>query len=137
MPIKKSDSLSNFANGIFNCFLQEMVSPSTFKTFDYFGHLQPAACQQVAQACQFHYVAASLLRSGLIVATCHLHNKPVEIINFQQVCRQLVTSLLTNCDRLVVKSCRKPCERILISACCNKLLQDVNRLVRTCAFLAM
>ena len=42
---------------------------------------------------------------------------------------QLGTSLLTTCNRLVITSCRKPCEHILISACCNKLLQDVNRLV--------
>ena len=40
---------------------------------------------------------------------------------------QLATSLLTN---------SKPCECILISTC-NKLLQDVNRLVTTCTFLAL
>ena len=28
-------------------------------------------------------------------------------------------------------------ERILISACSNRLLQDVNRLVKTCEFLAV
>ena len=50
---------------------------------------------------------------------------------------QQATSLLATSNRLVATSCRKPSERILISACCNKLLQDVNRLVTTCAFLAV
>ena len=50
----------------------------------------------------------------------------------------VTTSLLTTCNKpvdnlqqIVVTSCRKPCERILISACCNKLFRDANRLVAT------
>ena len=102
-----------------------------------------ATCQQVA---------TGLSRSGLLqlvisrlVTTCHFqtcynllkHVATSLLINLQQVCLQLATSLLTTYNRLVVTSCRKPCERILISACCNKLLQDVNRLVTTCPFLAV
>ena len=64
---------------------------------------------KLQQACQFHQVAASLFK---------------------------ITNL-TTCNKLVVKSCREPCERILISACCYKLLQDVNSLVVTWAFLAV
>ena len=46
----------------------------------------------------------------------------------QEACwnNQPATSLLTTCNRLVVTSCHNPCERIRISACGNKLLQDVN-----------
>ena len=50
---------------------------------------------------------------------------------------QQATSLLATSNRLVATSYRKPSERILISVCCNKLLQDVNRLVTTFAFLAV
>ena len=32
---------------------------------------------------------------------------------------------------------RKPCELIVISACCSKLLQDVNRLAATCELLVV
>ena len=69
-----------------------------------------------------------------LVAICHLHTCYTTYWNkLQQACRknQLATSLLTTCNRLVVISCHKPCKRILISSCCNKLLQDVNRLVTT------
>ena len=45
---------------------------------------------KLQQACQFHQVATSLLKSGLLqivicrlVTTC---NKPVKIINLQQAC---------------------------------------------------
>ena len=56
------------------------------------------------QACQFHQVATSLLRSGLlqlvigrlVETTC---NKPVEIINVQ-VCWQLATSLISTQGKL-------------------------------------
>ena len=92
---------------------------------------------KLQQACQFHQVATSLLKSGLLqLVICRL---VTTCWNLQQACwnNQLATSLLTTCNRLVVRSGRKPCERILITACCNKLLQDVNRLVATCAFLAM
>ena len=57
--------------------------------------------------------------------------------------KQLAKSLLmTNFDNelateLSSTCCCKSCERILISACCNKLLQVVNRLVTTCTFLAL
>ena len=47
---------------------------------------------------------------------------------------QLAISLLTTCNNLVVTSCRKPCKRVLISASCNKLLEDVNRLVQLAHF---
>ena len=93
---------------------------------------------RLVATCQFRQVGTSLLRSGLLqVVICRLDttfwNK------LQQACwtNQLATNLLTTCNRLVVASCRKPCERILISTCCNKMLQDVNRLVSTCAFLAV
>ena len=92
-----------------------------------------ATCQQLVdklqQACQFHQVANSLLRSGLLqlvicrlVTTCwSKFNKLVKIINLEQTCWQLATGLSST-------SCGKPGERILISACCNKMLQGVNRL---------
>ena len=45
---------------------------------------------RLQQACQFHQAATSLLKSGLMQLTiCRLAttcNKPVEIINLQQVC---------------------------------------------------
>lgn len=47
----------------------------------------------------------------------------------QQTCLfwQLATDLSST-------NCWKPCEWILISACCDKLLQGVNRLLGTCVF---
>ena len=61
------------------------------------------------------------------------------LIMRQKVCfkQQLATSLLTTCNRLVVNNCRLPCKRILISACRNKLLQHVDRLVANLAVLAV
>ena len=103
-----------------------------------------ATCQQVATSLS---ISSSCIKSVKIrlVATCHLqtcynllkHVATSMLINLQQVCLQLATSLLTTYNRLVVTSCCKPCERIPISACCKKLLQDVNRLVTTCTFLAV
>ena len=77
------------------------------------------------------------------VAICHLQtcynllNQFANSLLMTSYNNQLVTSLVTTCNRPAVTSRRKPCERILISACCNKLLQDVNRLVTTFSFLAL
>ena len=59
---------------------------------------------KLQQACQFHQVATSLLRSGLLqLVICRLVettcNKPVEIINVQ-VCWQLATSLISTQGKL-------------------------------------
>ena len=66
-------------------------------------------------------------------------NKLVNFIKLRQVCQDKASCNLSFADllQLVVTSCCKPCKHILISACCNKLLQDVNRLVTACAFLAV
>ena len=64
---------------------------------------------------QIYYNLLKQLAASLLLTS--LHN-------------QLATGLLST------TSCRKPCERILISACWNKLLRDVNGLVAICAFLA-
>ena len=61
-------------------------------------------------------------------------NKLQQACNFiklQHVCQDQASCNLSFADllQLVVTSCCKPWEHILISACCNKLLQDVNRLV--------
>ena len=76
---------------------------------------------KLQEACQFHQVATSLLKSGLLqlvicilVTTCC--NKPVEIINLQQACWQLATDLLSQAVashanaswyRLAITSCYK------------------------------
>ena len=89
-----------------------------FKTFF------PSSCNKIV-----NFVKCNKSVMIRLVATCRrlvtfaICNKPVENL-------QVATDLSST-------SCRKPCERILISACCNKLLQDVNRLVTTCAFLAV
>ena len=110
-------------------------------------HRLVASCQfyhmlqlvnKLQQACQFHQVATYLLRSGLLqFVICRLVTTCWN--NLQQACwnNQLATSPLTTFKRLVVTSCRKPCERILISACSSKLLQDVNRFVTNCVFLVV
>ena len=79
---------------------------------------------KLQQTCQFHQVATSLLKSGLLeLVICRLVTTSwnylqqacwteVLTINLQQVCWQLAIGLSST-------SCRKPCERILISACFN------------------
>ena len=69
-------------------------------------------------------------RNQLVETTC---TKPVDITFGQSTCIKSVDNL----QDLTSTNCRKPCERILMSACCNKLLQDVNGLFATCAFLAV
>ena len=92
---------------------------------------------KLQQAYQFHQIATSLLRSGLLqlvicrhVTTCWS--------NLQQ------TSMLTTCYKLVDKLQQTCCHKLSqvmrthpIPACCNKLLQDVNRLITTWPFLAV
>ena len=98
------------------------------------------ACQQLPTSLS---ISSSCKKSVKIrlVANCHLQTCKLKqvAINLQQFCwnNQLATNLLSTCNWLVVTSCRKPSKRILISACCNKLLQDVNRLVTTYALLAV
>ena len=105
------------------------------------------ACQQVnclvnfiklQQSC-YNQACCNLSFAGLLQLVETICNKPVKIINLQQTCwnNKLATSLLTTFNRLAVTSCGKSCDRILTSACCNKLLQDVNRLVTTCAYFAV
>ena len=65
----------------------------------------------------------------------------VNFIKLQQVWL-IATCDLQTCHTLlkqfaICTSCRKPCKHILISACCNKLLQNVKRLVTTCTFLVV
>ena len=78
-----------------------------------------------------------------LVATCHLQitcnllKQLATSLLITSYNNELASSLLTICNRLVVTSCYKPCKRILILACRNKLLQDVHRLVVTCAFLVV
>ena len=67
---------------------------------------------------------ASLLRSGLL-----------QLVICYKLSKQLATSLWQLATYLSRTSCRKLCERILISTCCNNLLQHVGRLVANCAFL--
>ena len=60
--------------------------------------------------------------------------KPVEIINLQQVCWQLATSLLTICNRLVVNKLSQamwthPDIGILITSCC-KMSADLLQIAR-------
>ena len=69
---------------------------------------------KLKQACQFHPVATSLLRSGLLqLVICRLVTTCWN--NLQQTCwsNQPGTRLLTTCNRLVTSWC-KPCKRILI-----------------------
>ena len=118
--------------------------PTSYQQHSQKRHELVASCEfyRLKQACRFHQVATSLLKSGLLqlfiyrlVTTC-LNNLQqacwwqVILMNLQQVCWQLAKDLSST-------SCRKPCERILISACCNKLLQNVSRLVVTCVFMAV
>ena len=84
-----------------------------------------ATCQQVAtnllissscnKSVKIRLVASCSLSFAdllqLFATTC---SKPVDITSLDN---QLATSLLTNCYRLVVTSCHKPCKHILISAC--------------------
>ena len=90
-----------------------------------------ATCQQVATSLS---ISSSCNKSVKIrlVATCHLQTS---YNVFKQLATSLLTtnldnqhgtSLLTTCNRPALTSCRKPCERILILACCNRLFQDVN-----------
>ena len=72
-----------------------------------------------------------------LVATCHLQTfynllkKPVDNRFGQSTCNKSVDNLQQTCPQQAVTI--KPCEEILISACRNKLLQDVKRLMATCA----
>ena len=79
-----------------------------------------------------------------LVANCHLQTfynllkqfaASLLITSFDN---QLATSLLTTCNRLVVNKLSQVMQPIILrSSYCNNLLQDVNRLVATCVFLAV
>ena len=69
----------------------------------------------------------------LVETTC---NKPVDDKFGQSICTKSVDNLEQTCRQQAVAT-RKPCDLILKSGCCNKLLQDVKRLVESCAFLAV
>ena len=63
-------------------------------------------------------IVAKLLVATYHLQTCYnLLKQLAESLWITSFYNQLATSLLTTCNRLVVKSCRKPYERILISAC--------------------
>ena len=97
--------------------------------------------------CQFYRLVVTFQQVATSFSILSSYNKPVKI---SLMLKQLATSLLitsldkstgnksqlTTCKRLVVNKLSQA-EHILISPCCNKLLQHVNRLVATCAFLAI
>ena len=94
-------------------------------------------CQQVATNLSISSSCNKSVRIRLVAfVICRLVTACWNTL--QQICwtNQLATSLLTTYNRLPT-SFRKPCERILTSAGCNKLSKDVNRLATTCAFLAV
>ena len=69
-------------------------------------------------SCQFYQVATSLVKSGLlqlvackVITTCHLQSH-------YNLLKQLVASLWITINSST--NCRKPCELILILACCNQ-----------------
>ena len=81
------------------------------------------------QACSRQF-ASSLFATICIRSVCD---------NLHQVCsRQLVTSLLTSCSRLVVNKLLQAMRTHPdIGLLTTSLLQEVNRLVATCAFVAV
>ena len=95
------------------------------------------ACQQLPTSLS---ISSSCKKSVKIrlVANCHLQTCKLKqlAINLQQFYwnDQIATSLLTTCNWLVVTSCRKPCERILIYrlvvTSCYKMSTDLLQLAR-------
>ena len=99
-----------------------------------------AAFQQCKfyKTCQFHQVATSLLKSGLLqLVICRLSNslkQPVVCLWITNFDNQLNTSLLTTCNRLVVNKLSQTMQTHPdIDLLITSLLQDVNRLVAICA----
>ena len=105
-----------------------------------------ASCQQVATSLSISSVATSCNKSVKIklVATCHLQTcynffkqlaASLWITSFDN---RLATSLLTTCNRLVVKKLSQAMRTYPdIGLLITSLLQDVNRPVAACTFLAM
>ena len=70
---------------------------------NFISSLQPV--NKLQQTCHFHQVATSLLKSASHLQICYkLQSTCYKSVDLQQTCRQQA-------------ACRKPCERILISAC--------------------
>ena len=69
-----------------------------------------------------------------LVATCHLQTcynflkQLATSLSMESYNNQLATTLLTTCNKSLDD---------LQQTCCHKLLQDINRLVTTCAILAV
>ena len=98
-----------------------------------------ATCQQVATNLSISSSCNRSVKMRLVI-TCHLQNgynlfkqlaASLWITSFEN---QLATSLLTISNRFVATSCRKPYERILISACCYN---SVARCQQTCGNLGV
>ena len=88
-----------------------------------------ATCQQVITSLS---ISPSCNKS---VTNCQKTcSKPVDKKFGQSTCNKSVDNLQQTSHQQAVAS---PCKRILISACCNRLLQDVNRLVVTCVFVTV
>ena len=97
-----------------------------------------ATCQQIATSLS---ISSSCNKSVKIrlVENCHLQTC-YNLLNKLQACwnNQLATSLFTTCKRLVINKLSPAMQtHPSITTCCNKLLQDVNRLVTTCTFLVV
>ena len=88
---------------------------------------------KLQQTCQFHQVATSLLKPGLLqlvisVPTCYnLLEKLAASLWITSFDNQLATSLLTTCNRLVINKLSQAIRRILIDVglLVTNLLQDV------------
>ena len=95
------------------------------------------------QTCQFHQVATSLLKPGLLqfvnCRTCYnLLKQLAASLWITSFYNQLATSLLTTCNRLVVNKLSHALQTHLdISLFITSLLQDANRLAALCSFSSM
>ena len=89
---------------------------------------------KLQQACQFYQVATSLLKSGLlqfVICWNNLLKQLAESLLITSLDNQFATSLLTTCDRLVLNKLSQAMRTHPDIGLCNKLLQDVKRLVAT------
>ena len=117
--------------------------------FRFYFHQAKQCCHEISPT-RTAYTAktpqsADLMQIVNFAGLLQLVNKLVNFSLLKFVICTLVTTCETTCSKPVDNmfeqstSCRKSCKRILISVCCiaNKLLQDVNRPVITCAFFAV
>ena len=99
------------------------------------GNVHSQKRHRLVASCQFYWLVTTCQQDAAILSISSSCNKSVKTrlvatCHLQTCCLQTCNNSVDNLQQ----SCRKPCERILISARCNKLLQDVNRIVTTCAF---